>query len=157
MGCSHPDIAQILDNLALSYDKQGEYTAAEPLHQQALGMKKQLLGESSPNVALSLNNFATSYHFQEKYSLAIPYFEEAIQIFRKTFGDNNSRTKKVIKNYLLMLQEAPEKEIFPLIAPEWKAQILNMKTSFKTSKGIPKKSKSKAKKKIIKRGKGFGT
>ena len=156
-GSEHPDIAQILDNLALLHDKQGQYIGAEPLHQQALGMKKKLLGESSPNVALSLNNFATSYHFQKKYSLAIPYFEEAIQIFRKTFGNNDSRTKKVIKNYLLMLEEAPEKEIFPLIAPEWKAQILNMKTSFKTSRSIPKERKSKVKKKITKRGKGFLT
>ena len=156
-GSEHPDIAQILDNLALLYDKQGQYIGGEPLHQQALGMKKKLLGESSPNVGLSLNNFANSYHFQKKYSLAIPYFEEAIQIFRKTFGDNHSRTKKVIKNYSLMLQEAPEKEIFPLIAPEWKAQILNIKASFKTSRSIPKERKSKVKKKITKRGKGFGT
>jgi hypothetical protein len=56
-----------------------------------------------------------------------------------------------------MLEEAPEKEIFPLIAPEWKAQILNMKTSFKTSRSIPKERKSKVKKKITKRGKGFLT
>lgn len=151
----HPDIARILDNLALLYGKQRQYIKAEPLHHQALEMSKKLLGDNSPDVALSLNNFATLYHSQKKYSLAIPYYEKAIEIFRQVLPIDHHDIQKVINNYLRMLQEAPEKEIFSLIAPEWKAQILNMKTSFKTGKTIPKKPKLKAKKKIKKRGKGF--
>jgi hypothetical protein len=54
-----------------------------------------------------------------------------------------------------MHQEAPEKEIFPLIAPEWKAQILNMNTSFDKGKSGTKKNKLRLKKKTQKT-KGFG-
>jgi HEAT repeat protein/energy-coupling factor transporter ATP-binding protein EcfA2 len=113
------------------------------------------IGSTALTQAFNLNNLAILYHSQKKYSLAIPYYEKAIEIFRQVLPTDHHNIKKAINNYSTMLQEAPEKEIFSLIAPEWKAQILNMKTSFKTDKTIPKKPKLKAKKKIKKRGKGF--
>ncbi len=43
------------------YYSQGKYEQAEPLYQQALEMRRQLLGQQHPSVATSLNNLALLY------------------------------------------------------------------------------------------------
>src|SRR6185295_1026440 len=44
LGSTHPDVAEILNNLALLYKVQGEYTKAESLHVRALDIREKVLG-----------------------------------------------------------------------------------------------------------------
>ena len=48
--------AIILNNLGNLYYKMGEYEKAEPLFQQALDIRKEVLGENHPDYAASLKS-----------------------------------------------------------------------------------------------------
>ena len=54
----HPEIAQVLNNLAGLYHAQGQYGKAEPLHRQAQAIMEEALGHEDSNVAESLNGRA---------------------------------------------------------------------------------------------------
>ena len=47
-----------LDNLALLYENQSRYEAAEPLYKRALAVWQKALGPDHPLVAQSINNLA---------------------------------------------------------------------------------------------------
>ena len=47
-GDNYPNITENLNNLAKLYQSQGRYEEAEPLHQQALDIAEQALGENHP-------------------------------------------------------------------------------------------------------------
>ena len=51
LGEHHPDTAESLNNLAVLLWKQGDYAAAKPLYEQALAIRKQVLGERHPDTA----------------------------------------------------------------------------------------------------------
>ena len=78
------------------------YSDAEPLYQQALELRKRLLGEEHPDVAQSLNNLAGLYRNQGRYSEAEPLYQEAIIIATKTLGENHPNTKTISQNYQIM-------------------------------------------------------
>jgi hypothetical protein len=50
-----------LHNLAGLYWAMGRYEAAEPLHEQALRIRQQVLGTDHPDTAASLHNLAALY------------------------------------------------------------------------------------------------
>lgn len=58
LGVDHPDVATSLNNFAALYHSQGRYEAAEPLYQQALSLRREILGDRHPDVASSLFNLA---------------------------------------------------------------------------------------------------
>jgi len=53
--------AQSLDGLAQMYFQMHDYARAETLYQQAVSIKKEVLGERHPDYALSINNLAGVY------------------------------------------------------------------------------------------------
>ena len=44
----HPDTAASLNNLAYLLQAQGDYAAAKPLYEQALAIRKEVLGGATP-------------------------------------------------------------------------------------------------------------
>src|SRR5262249_52734586 len=54
----HANLAERLNNLAVLYESQGKYAAAEPLYKDALEMTKRLFKGDHPDVATDLNNLA---------------------------------------------------------------------------------------------------
>ncbi len=58
LGPEHPDVAIILNNLAVLYRAQGKYAEAEPLYKRALAIREEALGPDHPHVAGSLENYA---------------------------------------------------------------------------------------------------
>ena len=48
LGERHPDTATSLNNLAVLLQAQGDYAAAKPLHEQALAIRKAVLGDATP-------------------------------------------------------------------------------------------------------------
>ena len=55
------DVANSLNNLAVSYYNQGKYEQAESLYQSSLAIREKILGKDHPDVATSLNNLAGLY------------------------------------------------------------------------------------------------
>jgi tetratricopeptide (TPR) repeat protein len=55
-----------LNNLALLYQNIGECAKAEPLYQEALRIRRKVLGSEHPDTALSLNNLAVLYQSMER-------------------------------------------------------------------------------------------
>ena len=61
LGPDHPEVALLLNNLALLYQVQGRYADAVPLYKRALAIREKALGPDHPDVAGSLNNLAELY------------------------------------------------------------------------------------------------
>ncbi len=83
------DLATSFNELAYLYNFQGRYSEAEPLYQQALQMRKRLLGESHPDVATSLNHLAGLYYSQGRYSEAEPLTQQALQMRKQLLGESH--------------------------------------------------------------------
>jgi tetratricopeptide (TPR) repeat protein len=59
LGPEHPDVATSLNNLAVVYNKQRQYSKAEFLYQRALAIQEKVLAPDHPDMATSLENYAT--------------------------------------------------------------------------------------------------
>ncbi|NMF81946.1 tetratricopeptide repeat protein [Nodosilinea sp. P-1105] len=91
-------LASYLIDLAELYYKQGHYTDAEPLLQQALAMRQRLLGDEHPDVATSLNNLAGLYDKQGRYTDAEPLFQDALAMYKRLLGDEHPDVATSLNN-----------------------------------------------------------
>ena len=84
----------------------GEYAKAEPLYQEALRIRKKVLGPEHPDTATSLNNLALLYLVMGEYAKAEPLLLEALRICRKVLGpehpDTASSLKSLAELYVVM-------------------------------------------------------
>ena len=91
--CSTPEIFTAL------HDAAGRYEQAEPLYQQALEIRRQVLGEQHPDFAPSLGNLAGLYSETGRSEQAEPLYQQALEVFRQVLGPNHPHTKLVQANY----------------------------------------------------------
>ena len=68
-GHDHPDVATMLNILALVYRDQNKYKEAANLLNDALAIREKTLGENHPAVAATLNNLAVLYGKRGKYKV----------------------------------------------------------------------------------------
>ncbi|MEM6436177.1 MAG: tetratricopeptide repeat protein [Cyanobacteria bacterium P01_D01_bin.115] len=99
-------LGRVLNQAGYYLDDQGRYSDAEPLYQEALAMRKRLLGDEHPSVAISLNNLALLYDNQGRYSDAEPLYKEALAMRKRLLGDEHPSTKVIQTN----LQACVEKQ-----------------------------------------------
>jgi CHAT domain-containing protein/Tfp pilus assembly protein PilF len=85
----HPDYANSLNNLAILYYQMGQYDKALPLYEQALAIRKKVLGEEHRGYANSLNNLAILYYQMGQYDKALPLYEQALAIRKKVLGEEH--------------------------------------------------------------------
>ncbi|MCB1512661.1 MAG: CHAT domain-containing protein, partial [Hyphomicrobiaceae bacterium] len=71
---NHPSVALSLHNLAVLYQAQGSFAAAEPLYRRSLAIREKALGPGHPDVANTLNNLAALYYAQSDWQRASDYF-----------------------------------------------------------------------------------
>jgi tetratricopeptide (TPR) repeat protein/CHAT domain-containing protein len=86
---SQIDLALTLNNLAMLYEAQGQYSEAELLHQRALKINEKQLGSKHLDVADTLNNLAGIYFLLGKYEEAVPIYVRAIAIRGNQLGENH--------------------------------------------------------------------
>ena len=102
---NHPDYATSLHNLAFLYKNMGRYAAAEPLFQQALEIRKDVLGENHPDYAQSLDNLANIKTDIERYAEAELLYLQALKIRKDVLGENHPDYAECLNNlgYLNMI------------------------------------------------------
>jgi tetratricopeptide (TPR) repeat protein/CHAT domain-containing protein len=98
LGKEHLDFATSLNNLAIIYNKIGQYEKALQLQEQSLAIYKKALGEEHPNVAISLNNIAQLYYNLGQYEKAFPLNEQALSIYRKVLGEEHPLVATSLNN-----------------------------------------------------------
>ncbi|MGH9803301.1 MAG: tetratricopeptide repeat protein, partial [Blastocatellia bacterium] len=76
-GAEHPNVATVLNNLAILYSEKREHTKAEPLFQGALEIREKAFGARHPDVARSLNGLAQLYESVDEVAKAIEFQSRA--------------------------------------------------------------------------------
>jgi len=105
LGPNNPNVAISLNNLALFYNAQKQYSQAEPLYKRVLAISRKTLGPDHPNVALSLNNLAGLYKDQGKYPHAEPLFRQALAISEKVLGRGHPHVATSLENLAQLYRE----------------------------------------------------
>ena len=103
LGEQPPRHPHSLNNLAVLYQSQGRYGEAEPLFEQALQLRREVLGERHPDTLTSLNNLAGLYERQGRYGEAEPLYEQALQLSREVLGDSHPDTLATQLNSVVTL------------------------------------------------------
>ena len=79
-GPEDPDVAQIKNNLATSYNYLGKLDMADSLYKESLRVFRKIYGDFHIRVSSSLNNLAFINIFKKEHKLALPLLEEALNI-----------------------------------------------------------------------------
>lgn len=103
-GHDHPDVATMLNILALVYRDQNKYKEAANLLNDALAIREKTLGENHPAVAATLNNLAVLYGKRGKYKDAEPLCKRALEIREKVLGSDHPDVAKQLNNLALLCQ-----------------------------------------------------
>jgi len=85
-GANHPEVALVLNNLALIDKKMGRYAEAEPLYKRALEIFEEAVGPKHPDVAIAMSNLAELYRLQGKTAQVEPLLKQALDIKQKALG-----------------------------------------------------------------------
>jgi serine/threonine protein kinase/tetratricopeptide (TPR) repeat protein len=96
-GDEHPDVAALLNDLALVLDQQGEMEKAEAMLRQSLAMKRKLLGNDA-DVSVQLNNLATTLTNRGRLEEAESVHREALAITRKLVGKEHDDVASSLSN-----------------------------------------------------------
>jgi len=94
----HPNVASILNNLALLYKATGRYAEAEPLYRRALAIDEKAFGPHHPEVAADTHNLAMLYRTTGRYAEAEPLYRRALAIWEKALGPNHSKVAACLNN-----------------------------------------------------------
>jgi tetratricopeptide (TPR) repeat protein len=78
--------AEMLTVLAEGYERLGLWDEAEPLAREALGLRRDVLGEDHPDVAASLNVLGWLLHEQGRLEEAETHLRDAVDRGREAFG-----------------------------------------------------------------------
>ncbi len=76
----------LLNNLAILYQAQGEYQKVEPLYLKALNIREKILGEEHHDTATIYNNLAGLYWSMGEYQKAELLYLKALNIGEKILG-----------------------------------------------------------------------
>jgi kinesin light chain len=109
-GHDHPDVATMLNILALVYRDQGKYKEAATLLNDALAIREKTLGPDNPAVAATLNNLAVLYGKRGKYREAEPLCKRALSIREKVLGKDHPDVAKQLNNLALLCQNQSKYE-----------------------------------------------
>lgn len=120
-GGRNADMATALHNLADVYAVTQKYKESKELYEQAIAMRKEVLGPQHPNVAESLNNYGGMLLGMNLLGEALVAFDEAIEIRKLEFGPTDQRTTLVMTNKAMCLDRMKRHEDATKLREEIKA------------------------------------
>ena len=103
LGIEHPDVANILDNLADAYVIQGDYDKAESKYKQALEIRKKLQHQNPIDVTVSFIKLAQVYKLQECYGDAETFFRVALAQKKNRLGEKHLDVVKIMNDLGIVL------------------------------------------------------
>lgn len=110
-----PQTAGLLNKLALIYQSQQKFTAAEKLYKRAMEISEKAPGGQAREEASILMNFGTLYHEQKRYADAEKLYRRSLELAEKAHGPNNPkvarRLRRLAELYRIL---GKEKEAAPI-------------------------------------------
>jgi len=76
----------------------GDLAGARPYYEQALEIRRKVLGEEHPDTATSLSNLAILCFHEGDLTAATLHMEHALAIYEKVLGPNHPDTKATKEN-----------------------------------------------------------
>ncbi|RNA12680.1 tetratricopeptide repeat [Brachionus plicatilis] len=95
---NHPDIADSLNNIGVSYYNLGKHQESLEYDIKALEMRQKLLPENHPEIARSLNNIGISYDNLGKYQESLEYYKKALEMRQKLLPENHPDIARSLNN-----------------------------------------------------------
>jgi tetratricopeptide (TPR) repeat protein len=86
LGDGHPDVADVLMDLASVYGGQRNYAETKPLYERALAVREDALGPEHPDVGRSLRGLAGSHLGLADYAAAEPLYKRSLSILEQAMG-----------------------------------------------------------------------
>ncbi|MCZ6788314.1 MAG: tetratricopeptide repeat protein, partial [Planctomycetota bacterium] len=90
--------AESLNARALELYRKGRGSEAVPFAEQALQIRRRILGEEHPATATSLNNLGLFYKTTGAYAKAEPLLRRLLEIYQKFLGDEHAKTATGLVN-----------------------------------------------------------
>ena len=91
-------LAEIHNNLAILYEKQGEYFKAQNSYIRSYKIDSKYSGPNHPRVATAINNLAELYRARRLYGEAEPLYKRSLAIREKSYGPNHIIVAATISN-----------------------------------------------------------
>ncbi len=90
--------ADTLANLGSYYGLRKEYSKGQAALEDALEIKKSILGDNHPEVAPVFNNLAAFCEFQGQYDRAEQNYKQALEIMKTFLKDDHESVAKVSRS-----------------------------------------------------------
>ena len=100
----HTDVAKAANDLGVALRNLGSRGEAEALHVEALGLRRQQVGERHPLVAESLNNLAAVHLDCGDYAKAVGELRRALAIRSESLGESHPLTAQSRNNLATALK-----------------------------------------------------
>jgi CHAT domain-containing protein/tetratricopeptide (TPR) repeat protein len=97
-GNSNTNVADLLNDLAGSYDDLGDYAQAASLDERCLAIREELLGPEDMKVADILSDLAWEYQEIGDYERALPLLSRSLVMTEKLVGETNFDVATTMNN-----------------------------------------------------------
>ena len=93
LGDDHPDVATTYNNMAIVYNKQGNYDKVLEYYEMSLVIRLKKLGDDHPDVANTKYNLALLYKNKLNNKVeAKKLFEDCVRIYTTAYGEDHTET-----------------------------------------------------------------
>jgi len=97
--------AQMLDVMGQVYESLGEYDRADTLYQQALALRRNVLGANHPDVAATMNRWAVLLEDQGEYEQAEALHRKALAMYRAAYGTEHPAIATTLNDLAVVLNQ----------------------------------------------------
>jgi len=120
-GGRNADRATALHNMGDVYAAQAKYKESKQSYEQAIAMRRDVLGPQHPNLGESLNNYGAMLMGMNLPAEALKAYDEAIEIRKFEFGSSDTRTTATMTNKAMALDRLKRSEEATKLRDEVKA------------------------------------
>jgi tetratricopeptide (TPR) repeat protein len=104
LGGRHPDTLTSMDNLAMTYSKQGRLVEAEKVQEEVVEKRKAVLGAGHPDTLASISNLAVTYWQQGRLDEAEKLEVEVMEKMKEVLGAGHPDTLASMGNLAFTLR-----------------------------------------------------